>query len=116
MTKYEAALECLAVAKRNDTFNLLYAHYDALYQSLQLAQESEQLRNAYTSMGVTLAARNTEIEQLRKERDELAEAYLMGTQPCETGKIMCFLQCDNCLKRQCATTTAKKVRSENGNA
>lgn len=34
--------------------------------------EAEQLRDQYTSMGVTLAARNSEIEQLRKERDELA--------------------------------------------
>jgi len=48
------------------------SHKDYNSEIKNYVAENEQLRNDYTSMGVTLAARNSEIEKLRKERDELA--------------------------------------------
>ena len=68
---------------------------------------TEQLRNDYTSMGVTLAARNSEIEQLRKERDELARAVMCVLDYGDIGETD-----EECKYRE---ELAKKV-SKNGNA
>ena len=48
----------------------------AIRSALQLAQETEQLRLKLSETAIHLAARNSEIEQLRKERDELARAII----------------------------------------
>ena len=44
--------------------------------ALKLAQEAEQLRLKLSETAIHLAARNSEIEQLRKERSKLADAIV----------------------------------------
>lgn len=48
----------------------------AIRSALKLAQETEQLRLKLSETAIHLAARNSEIEQLRKERDELARGII----------------------------------------
>ena len=53
-----------------DPDSYLILHETTIRSALQLAQETEQLRLKLSETAIHLAARNSEIEQLRKERDE----------------------------------------------
>lgn len=48
----------------------LECNLETIRSALKLAQETEQLRLKLSETAIHLAARNSEIEQLRKERDE----------------------------------------------
>lgn len=69
--RFKEAKKWLDDIKERYDYRTVREQYIVIMEALNFATESEQLRDAYTSMGVTLAARNSEIEQLRKRLAEL---------------------------------------------
>lgn len=70
--RYEDALNEL----KGYSYGLPDDLWETVISALKLAQEAEQLRLKLSETATHLAARNSEIEQLRKERDELARAII----------------------------------------
>lgn len=54
-----------------DPFHWVCDNYETIRSALKLAQETEQLRLKLSETAIHLAARNSEIEQLRKETERL---------------------------------------------
>lgn len=76
--RYKAALDDLDEWDNRDLDpdSYLILHETTIRHALKLEQEAEQLRLKLSETAIHLAARNSEIEQLRKERDELARAII----------------------------------------
>lgn len=82
--RFKEALDAIGCMKLIDNRSvkhlkgtLYYKHYDTIIYSLTIATEAEQLRDKYTSIGVTLAARNTEIAELKAKLEKAKDALRM---------------------------------------
>lgn len=73
--RYEDALNALTRLEDILGETFIGSEFGTIRHALLLAQEAEQLRLKLSETAIHLAARNSEIEQLRAERDELARAY-----------------------------------------
>jgi len=74
--RYEDAMNALTRLEDILGETFIGSEFGTIRHALQLAQETEQLRLKLSETAIHLAARNSEIEQLRKERDELARAII----------------------------------------
>lgn len=70
--RYEDALDDMPENDgAEDPFHWVCDNYETIRSALKLAQETEQLRLKLSETAIHLAARNSEIEQLRKEAKRL---------------------------------------------